>query len=123
MDRKACHPRKRPHQGGTTLTFLALLSAVIASSLSGVKPTSAAVSTWTQTDWSGGADGGVGAAHPADQGGWTKYASVNGMSGTASPGNAVLPISNFSATDDGTLTTTGSASGGGFGNGTTSGMT
>jgi hypothetical protein len=119
MRRKPRIDAKDPFRGRSILLPFGLLIAVFATLFSGVRPAAAATAIWTQTDWSGGLDGGTGAVHPTDQAGWTRYASVNGMSGTASPGNALLSTQAFTATDDGTLTTTGIATGGGFGNGTT----
>ncbi|MFA5853872.1 MAG: peptidoglycan-binding protein [Patescibacteria group bacterium] len=98
-----------------------LVAGAALSAFFSVRPTFGALSTWTQTDWSGGTDSGTGAVHPTDQTGWDGYTSVSGVSGTDSPGNVALATANFAATDDGVLTTTGSAAGGGFGNGTVAG--
>ena len=111
MRRTPCIDAKDPFRGRSILLPFGLLIAVFATLFSGVRPAAAATAIWTQTDWSGGLDGGTGAVHPTDQAGWTRYASVNGMSGTASPGNALLSTQAFTATDDGTLTTTGIATG------------
>ena len=39
------------------------------------KPALAASYTWSQSDWSGGVDGGSNPVHPTDETGWTEYAS------------------------------------------------
>jgi hypothetical protein len=107
-----------------TLLMSVLLVAVMAGGWWGngfVR--SAAANTWTQTDWSGGLDGGAVAAHPASQAGHATFASAVNASGVASAGNVTLEPSDFTFTDDGTLTSTGAATGGGFGNGATSSTT
>ncbi len=76
--------------------------------------------TFAQTDWQGGTDSDTGAEHATNQTGWTKYSSISNMSGTTSAGNAVLTTASYTATDDGTLTSTGAATGGGFSSGTIS---
>lgn len=70
--------------------------------------------TFTQSNWAGGANSAI-AGHPGNETGWNKYTSGTNIStaGTTTAGA-------FTVTDDGTLTTTGGASGGGFGNGSNS---
>ena len=74
-------------------------------------------STFTQGDWSAGLDGGSNAT----QTGWTKY-GVKDSGVDVSAGNIKLQSTLYTATDDGTLTTTGSATGGGAGFGGSGGV-
>lgn len=75
--------------------------------------------TFVQTSWAGGASTTAIAVHPTNQTSWTYYDSASSIS-FASTTNLTLATSSYSATDDGTFTTTGDDTGGGFSTGTVS---
>ncbi len=78
----------------------------------------AATYTATQSSWTGGATANT-AVHPTNQTGWTQYSTST--SGIAASTAVQLASTTYSFTDDGaTSTTSGSATGGGFSNGTNS---
>ncbi len=78
--------------------------------------------TFVQSDWSGGASSTASMVHPTNQTGWNKFST---STNTFTTGTTTVTIASttYSSTDDGTFTSTGSATGGGFSNGTTSTIT
>ncbi len=78
----------------------------------------AATYTVTQSSWTGGATANT-AVHPTNQTGWTQYSTST--SGIAASTTVQFASSAYSFTDDGaTSTTSATATGGGFSNGTNS---
>jgi len=69
--------------------------------------------TFLQTAWNTETENP--ATHASNQNGWTEYLDKD--SNVTAGADITLATSSFTATDDGTLTTTSSATGGGFGNG------
>ncbi|HSR88811.1 MAG TPA: fibronectin type III domain-containing protein [Candidatus Udaeobacter sp.] len=74
--------------------------------------------TFVQRDWSGGVSNSV-IVHPDNQTGWNSFST---STNTFTSGTTTVSIasSTYSSTDDGTFSSTGSATGGGFSNGATS---
>lgn len=106
----------RHHKYAWVLTLVAIFA------VSGVyfkkEFVSAATYYFTQASWTGGLDAVSTASHASNQSGWVKYsATTTGITATSSIG---LAVTSYTVTDDGTLTTTGSATGGTFGAGTNS---
>ena len=75
---------------------------------------------WVQTNWIEGVSSTAYGTHTSDRTSWIKYTTATLADTTSSPGNVLITTSSYSTTDDGTLTTNGLASGGGFGSGTAS---
>ncbi len=76
----------------------------------------AATFSFTQSSWAGGVTANT-ATHASNQTGWTEYASSTSVTAGTT---VVLPLAPYLFTDDGTATTTGSATGGTFGAGANS---
>ncbi|MCR4283878.1 MAG: FG-GAP-like repeat-containing protein [Parcubacteria group bacterium] len=101
------------------VAFLLIFAIIL--SIAG-RPTAyveAATYNWLQTDWTSLTANT--ASHTSDQTGWAEYSATS----TNITANTELSISNivYAVTDDGTLSSDGAASGGGFGNGTFSNAT
>ena len=78
----------------------------------------AATYTFAQSSWAGGASS-SGAVHPTNQTGWTSF-STSTNTFTTGTTTVTIASTSYSSTDDGTFSSTGSATGGGFNNGVTS---
>ncbi len=123
-ERARKHYQQKFHSPLRKGALASLLVIFVASNIwMGESALGAGANNFVQTNWSGGSDSGVGAVHPEDQTGRTTFSSATNTTGTVSVGNVILSASDFTATDDGTLTTTGVATGGGFSNGSTSSTT
>lgn len=74
--------------------------------------------TFVQNDWSGGVSNSV-IVHPDNQTGWNSFSTSTNIftSGTTT---VSIASTTYTSTDDGTFSSTGSATGGGFSNGITS---
>lgn len=62
----------------------------------------AATFTWIQTDWSGGADGGVYPNHTFNQSGWTKYSEKDANADVSTVGEAKISSTSSSTIDTST---------------------
>ncbi|PIR58050.1 MAG: hypothetical protein COU71_00680 [Parcubacteria group bacterium CG10_big_fil_rev_8_21_14_0_10_38_31] len=99
------------------VAFLLIFAIIL--SIAG-RPTAyveAATYNWLQTSWDAGSSA-TNASHISDQTGWSAYSATS----TAMSAGTDLSLgqTTYAVTDDGTLTSTGPATGGGFGNGTNS---
>ncbi|MFH1522119.1 MAG: hypothetical protein ABIF18_04135, partial [archaeon] len=94
-----------------------ITSLVMTTIFPNVFQSHAATYTFVQTDWSGGATANN-ATHSSDQSGWDEYSAKD--STTTAGTELTMAQGNYTATDDGTFSTTGSASGGDFDLGTAS---
>ncbi len=74
--------------------------------------------TFVQNSWSGGVSATV-PSHPGNQTSWTNF-STSTNTFTTGTTTVTIASSTYTSTDDGTFTSTGSATGGGFSNGVTS---
>jgi len=103
--------------GKRGIAFL-LIFTIISSSFFFNNNASAATYLFAQTSWAGGTDGGSTGIHPTNQSGWTQYSAKD--SSLSAGATLSLSTTAYTATDDGTFSTTGSATGGDFDNGTNS---
>jgi len=107
------------HYFTVVLFFILTLTVTIIGIFFSIKVIRGAeIINWTQTDWQSGVDSGVIATSASNQTGWTQYSSVTNLSATSSPGDLKLATTSSIATDDGTFSATGLATGGGLSNGT-----
>ena len=101
-----------------TLVALTLLFVFIAQLLLPNKQNAlGATLLFTQSSWSGGASSTATAVDPTNRTNWTYFNTSTNIDFTSSTAPR-LTSSSYSATDDQTFTSTGWATGGGFGNGT-----
>jgi hypothetical protein len=99
-----------------SLAAFSILAVVSLAYFQNVKTSVGATYTFRQVDWNGGQSA-LTAIHPDDETGWNKYDTAP-TSPDFSDDDVKISEENYETTDDGTLTTTGTATGGTFNRGT-----